>query len=524
MNIDYRVVVPDDHDELVSLWSSDSHIGYSESDSPEHMRAYLERNPDCSFVAVDSDRIVGSVMAGEDARRGFINHLYVRPQYRGKGVGSKLAALAEDALAQRFPTKSYVFVKYDNEDAIRFWRRRGYYLCDDFCVMRTSLSSESYASYSELDEEGVVAYLKNRELVPCEAEVRCAEFGDGNLNHIYRVTWEDSALIVKQSMPHGKIDVTCFEPVCRGVYESRYVTFFETKMAGMLEHRLYSDEIMALSVYEDYSPCMTLRHSLAAGQRVVGVGSFLGTYLANELFYSSVFSLGIEQKKQLESTFSNMRSRKLTEDYILVSPFYDSPDNCVEDAIRPLVEQVWSDGGLKTKARLLAAEFVSNKQCLIHGDFHPGNIFTRREGCIVSDFDFASWGPVSYDLGTMTGNLIISCECWARKADGAEMCSYILKQISDMYAAFADTFSSLLSEEDCVPLSDFLRDIVASSFGYAGCTIAGRSYGYCRFSEITSIADPAELTIVFGRLLEDMRFLMLKPHNVEELVSFMMRE
>ena len=523
MSISYRLMAIEDYDALVELWQTDEHIGFSESDEPGRIRRYLDRNPGCSFVASDGKKIVGTVLAGEDGRRGFINHLFVREGYRGQGIGRTLASLAERGLSETSSTKSYVFVKHENEGAVRFWQRRGYYLCDDFCTMRRSLSSERFETYEELDEDGVRSYLAARDLVPDNASLEVAEFGDGNMNHIFRVSWDGGSIIVKQSMPHGKIDVTCFEPVCRGVFESRYVRFYEGLLPeGWIEGRIYSDEVMALSVYEDYSALPTLRRQLMAGMPVEGFGSFCGRYLAHELFLSSTLGLGIDRKKQLEPSYSNLRSRKLTEDYILVSPFFDSPDNCVDDVSRPIVERMWSDDAACGAARLLAMEFVSNKQCLIHGDFHPGNIFGEAGSFVVSDFDFASWGPVSYDLGTMTGNLVLSYR--TQKAGEAEAArASILTGLRELFDSFADELGTLLPDIDKSALDMLCDEIFAKALGYAGCTVAGRSYGYCRFPEILAIADDDIRAKVLSVLVDDARFLLTEAGDVSQLIDRLAR-
>ena len=524
MGVTFRPMTIEDYDAAVALWKTDEHLGFSESDERARISRYLERNAGCSFVALDGDKIVGTVLAGEDARRAFINHLFVLERYRGQGIGRFLADLAEQALAKTSSTKSYVFVKHDNEAASRFWQQRGYYLCDDFCTMRRSLSEEPYASYVELDEAGVRNYLVSRQLVPAEAELSVEEFGDGNMNHIFRVAWQDSSLIVKQSMPHGKIDVTCFEPVCRGVFESRYVSFYEKVMPEMVEGRLHADETMALSVYRDYSDFSTLRRELMAGRAVSGFGDFCGRYLARELFYSSVLGLGIERKKQLEPSFSNLRSRKLTEDYILVSPFFDSTDNCVDDVSRPLVEPLWADVEVSSAAKLLAMDFVSNKQCLIHGDFHPGNLFVGEKGFVVSDFDFASWGPVAYDLGTMVGNLVLSHRTQSEGRGNADAVrAGICQELVVLYDSFKEELGRLVPELSAGAVQRFCEDVFVKSLGYAGCTVAGRSYGYCRFPEITSINDDAIRAKVLSVLLDDVRFLLLEARDVSELVERLCR-
>ncbi|RDZ63244.1 GNAT family N-acetyltransferase [Haloferax sp. Atlit-12N] len=77
--------------------------------------------------------IVGFVMfdieAGayeQDATRGMIRNLFVRPVYRDAGVGAQLLAAAETALGDAGADTVALDVLADNDAARRFYRRHGY--------------------------------------------------------------------------------------------------------------------------------------------------------------------------------------------------------------------------------------------------------------------------------------------------------------------------------------------------------------------------------------------------------------
>jgi ribosomal protein S18 acetylase RimI-like enzyme len=62
----------------------------------------------------------------QDVTRGTIVNLYVRPDYRGEGVGSALLDAAEAALASAGADVVALDVMASNRDAIRFYERHGY--------------------------------------------------------------------------------------------------------------------------------------------------------------------------------------------------------------------------------------------------------------------------------------------------------------------------------------------------------------------------------------------------------------
>lgn len=520
MNIEYRPMTIQDYPTIKDIWMEADNISFSESDTNFHINKYLEQNPNCSFVAVDGNKIIGTVLAGEDARRGFINHLYVLPEYRNHGIGNTLLYHAEQSLAQKHPTKAYVFVTANNFKGIEYWKKNYYCLCEDFVTMRKSLSSEPFDVYEELTEQSVISYLTQKNITTdC---ISANEFGDGNMNYIFKVCCKNDSFILKQAMPHGKIDVTVFEPMDRANYENNYIEYFSKFMGNNLQKHLGFDPIMNVNLYEDLSSMKVLRFCLLNGNVREGIGKEIGEYLAQQYYYSSSYYLGIEKKKSLENTFSNYRMRQLTEDFILVNPFEDSPNNNIDSVIRPLVEQLWKNHRLCSKAKVLATKFVSNKECILSGDFHPGNIFVSDEKCIFFDFDFAMWGPIAYDLGTMLGNLIISLRT---RKEYQPLCNDfdkdIVSIITEMFTAFHENVRLYLKEMDSDVVSDILDTIDSDAFGYAAATIGGRTYGYARFKEITMLENSTNRKNIIKSLLGDMEYLMLDCKNLDSLVSYL---
>lgn len=75
-------------------------------------------------------QLVGSVMAGYDGHRGWVNYLAVDPVHQGKGFGALLMAEAERALAARGCPKVNLQVRASNQQAVGFYRHLGYNIDD----------------------------------------------------------------------------------------------------------------------------------------------------------------------------------------------------------------------------------------------------------------------------------------------------------------------------------------------------------------------------------------------------------
>lgn len=74
------------------------------------------------FVAFEIER--GALASSSE--RGIVQNLYVEPEWRGEGVGSRLLEAAEDFLEEAGVDRIALEAMADNEDAARFYRGRGY--------------------------------------------------------------------------------------------------------------------------------------------------------------------------------------------------------------------------------------------------------------------------------------------------------------------------------------------------------------------------------------------------------------
>jgi len=77
--------------EIINLWKNTIGVGLSgEDDSKKSIKIFLEKNPNTCFVAKYNGEIIGTIMAGNDGRRGNIYHLMVKSENRKNGIGQKL--------------------------------------------------------------------------------------------------------------------------------------------------------------------------------------------------------------------------------------------------------------------------------------------------------------------------------------------------------------------------------------------------------------------------------------------------
>jgi ribosomal protein S18 acetylase RimI-like enzyme len=96
------------------------------SDTLAEISKKVQRDPDMFLVAEADGRLIGSVIGGFDGRRGMIYHLAVAVEYRQQGIGAALMDEVERRLKAKGCLKSYLLVVAGNEDAVRYYQKRGW--------------------------------------------------------------------------------------------------------------------------------------------------------------------------------------------------------------------------------------------------------------------------------------------------------------------------------------------------------------------------------------------------------------
>jgi len=128
--VETRIMTPDDWDGVAKVW--EDHEGTNPvDDSPEGFAKYLRHNPATSFVAVDNGRIVGTILAGHDGRRGIFHHVSVLKEYQKQGIGRMLVESAEEALRKEGINKVLLVVFTHNDSGNAFWEHMGFTVRED---------------------------------------------------------------------------------------------------------------------------------------------------------------------------------------------------------------------------------------------------------------------------------------------------------------------------------------------------------------------------------------------------------
>jgi len=110
-----------DYPKLIKLWEAAGNIDVRQTDTPEVLGRFLYRNPTCSYAAYAGTRLIGAILAGHDGWRGHLYHMAVKPDYRERGIGTRLVNAAVSAIKSEDIQKIHCLVKRDNLIAQQFW-------------------------------------------------------------------------------------------------------------------------------------------------------------------------------------------------------------------------------------------------------------------------------------------------------------------------------------------------------------------------------------------------------------------
>ncbi|MBN1451117.1 MAG: GNAT family N-acetyltransferase [Anaerolineales bacterium] len=101
-------------------------VNLGRSDTPDELQKKIAYDPGLFLVAEENGQIIGTVIGGFDGRRGLLYHLAVTASFRGQGIGSCLMEEIESRLRAKGCIRCYLLVTTDNNEAMRYYEKRGW--------------------------------------------------------------------------------------------------------------------------------------------------------------------------------------------------------------------------------------------------------------------------------------------------------------------------------------------------------------------------------------------------------------
>lgn len=145
-----KVMTIDDYEDVYKLWMKMKGFAMrSVDDAKEGVSRFLHRNPATSVVAIEDGKIVGSILCGNDGRRGCFYHVCVDPDYRRRGIGKKMVVFSMEALKREQISKVSIIAFTKNDIGNAFWKQMGFTKREDLNYYDFILNTENIVKFNE---------------------------------------------------------------------------------------------------------------------------------------------------------------------------------------------------------------------------------------------------------------------------------------------------------------------------------------------------------------------------------------
>lgn len=402
------------------------------------------------------------------------------------------------------------------------------------------------AEYFAFNAQHAIDYIKHLiksagfDYFQKEAELTAYEFGDGNLNLVFRITDEqNNSVILKQALPYAR---------CVG--ESWPLTLDRARIEAevLLNHAaicpeytarvLHYNPIQALTILEDLGHLQILRSAQINAEQFPLLAEHVAHYLSHTGFYNSDFYLTAQDKKAKVQQFTNPELCQITEDLFFHDILREHERNNYPAELQGTVNTLHSNHALHLAVAQLKARFLSCPQTLLHGDMHSGSIFVDQHSTKMIDPEFGFFGPVGFDIGSFIGNLLLNyCAQNGRINEFVARRNYqshLLTSLQESYSLFEQHWLELIAtqtNDNNFKVAGygkfFMQQVLQDTIGYCGTELIRRTIGLAHVVDIDGIEDEKTRLEVQRHTLAIGEQLILNAHtchNKEDFFSLLISQ
>ncbi len=308
-----------------------------------------------------------------------------------------------------------------------------------------------------LDEQNVLAYLRNRELSPSGgSEVR--PLGGGVSNVVLAIGEGPGSMVVKQALPRLRVADEWWAPRERALAEADALDLVSRITPGAVPHVLDRDaDRCALVVERAPSEWEDWKSLLLAGTIDSNVGARLGSIL------SSWHNATVQVSSLSPRFFDGEPFEALR-----IDPYYRTVARRLPHTSKWVLHYV--------------DEMQARRLCMVHGDFSPKNVLVGPEAQLwVIDFEVAHLGDPAFDVAFLLSHLMLKSVHRPELAAEYDRCA----------VEFASTYQAAARAE-VAPSWEYV-------LGHVGCLLLARVEGKSPAEYLT--AEERSLAQRFGELL-----------------------
>lgn len=388
-----------------------------------------------------------------------------------------------------------------------------------------------FNKYFLMNEKDILEYSKEKlKYFDSKNKITCKEIGDGNLNYVYRVKNNKKSVIIKQAGVHTRSNSSGrILDINRNKREAEILTYYGKKFQKLAPKIFYIDETMKLFIMEDLKDCIILRDALIKGKILYHLPEQITDFIIETTLSTADFFTDAFSKKNEVIKYTNKELCKISEELVFTEPFFNLlKENVFSKRLKKYVEkEFYKNKKLQFEAAKLKYEFMNNPQALIHGDLHTGSIFTNDKYIKVMDCEFAFYGPIGYDLGTLIANLIFSYVYHLNITNNKKFMRFIYNAINDIIKLFKKKFLIKFKKDikDTSAKNEefkkyYLDNVLKYSLGICGLEIIRRTTGCARVKEIESVSDEKKRADIEYSLLKIGKEVIMQREKLIKVADF----
>lgn len=389
-------------------------------------------------------------------------------------------------------------------------------------------------TYFPLDTTTVIEYIQQRpevrHIFAAGESLTAEEVGDGNLNLVFKVRAEadpSRTVVVKQALPYLRLVGDSWPlPIERAQIEAQALAI-EYGLCPQHTPKVHSfDPVMYATVMQNLDDHIIMRKGLIARVKYPHFAEHIGTFMARTLGATSDLVLDYRTKKAQVARFINPELCKITEDLVFTEPYRRTERNGYHAEIEPQILALQADETVRVEVAKMKEKFMTQAQALIHGDLHTGSIMVNRDQTYVIDPEFAFYGPMSFDIGAVIGNLLLNYaahEVRTPDADErADFRQYLTDTIIQLWHVFEREFGAIWDQVDAINMpkayqQDYMLRLLQDAAGFGACKMMRRVIGLAGVVDIRGIEDVHDRAIAASLALNIARRLLLERGQIKTI-------
>lgn len=337
------------------------------------------------------------------------------------------------------------------------------------------------------------------------------ELSEGNVNQVFRVKLNNNfSFIVKYSPPfaYRYQDISIASE--RNAFEVEVLKKFAQLNEENFPVIYYYSPKENFTIMQDLNNCIIMREALIEGKIYKNFADQMIKVFCRYPDYNAKN----EPYDQINLTFQNgiPELQVITKEFVFQHPFglkYPEGIDCLESNFEWVKEHVFNNNKLLKIRSDLEHTYYNKQETLIHGDLHTGSIMLNDERTYLIDPEFARIGPISFDIGMLIANLIMS----------ALAAEYHLDNNQDKKQAFQRWLIeciSILWNNVIIELNKKEYDVdllKKETIGYCALEIIRRTIGAAKIKDFLTISNSNSRSVIERKALNIAVFQLIEAEN-----------